>query len=699
MARKRASSSSSEAALPDVESAENAATPQTTSERLQPCFQVAKAPGRAVEQAGSSSTTSTRIQLGSLQHNRAGKQHTGTQQPSIHPALKLDGLAETGIPHSPSVIRCGLLLTESPQLVVEDSSSAVAKTPTQLQAKPQLLSSARARRRNGRSHTEHVAIDVTFDEIEAELPGHETTSTQVVPDLVLTLDNELESVNPALDAGAPVFIPRTRFGTATTSSTEHGIGLEPRWSSVDSTHSSLNLRIRSSSERNSDFRFSSRHVTQGASGSSTDDTYLHHEVENVHRRHRRRSRTTDQNTGIRNISANLDRYPLLRPPTIPDQRPSSRLGARNITPAHSVRLVSPSALHVRVMTGMSQSEHRTDPASAANTLAGDSTYLRTQSSAMLANSRSTPNLPHQFISPGRIYSRGSSLSWSRSSSRLGDSSRVPSMVSAASGISGDPRVSRQSSREGLDAAAEFLRMRNSPLDDLTERLSRLSSSRPRSVGRSWERPPRNQPRVSLLTGDPFPPAQITMRPDPPVSTEGRTEAETIVEDLVGLSLALPPSSSLPSTPPASLSTPPTKHKAEKVATKCPAHNDEAHGYTSPPSCIKRKPVPTTTKTPKVTVYDDSKPSHTQPQTPADVLGSTRRAKARSETAVQQSPTATRHVKIAMPPVIPERHPHRYTYPPGCDSRWCGHIKRCSGVASICAVDNAQEKASSTYRRA
>ena len=80
--------------------------------------------------------------------------------------------------------------------------------------------------------------------------------------------------------------------------------------------------------------------------------------------------------------------------------------------------------------------------------------------------------------------RGSSLPWNRIDSHAPGSTRVPSMVSAASGISGGQPISRQSSREALDAAAEFLRMRNSPLDDLTEQFSRLASSRPRSVGRS-----------------------------------------------------------------------------------------------------------------------------------------------------------------------------------------------------------------------
>ncbi|KAK6390488.1 hypothetical protein LTR65_005612 [Meristemomyces frigidus] len=60
--------------------------------------------------------------------------------------------------------------------------------------------------------------------------------------------------------------------------------------------------------------------------------------------------------------------------------------------------------------------------------------------------------------------------------------RVPSIVSAASGASSissnDPSFTGTLS----DAATEFLRMRNSPLDDLTERLSRLSASRPRSTG-------------------------------------------------------------------------------------------------------------------------------------------------------------------------------------------------------------------------
>ena len=64
----------------------------------------------------------------------------------------------------------------------------------------------------------------------------------------------------------------------------------------------------------------------------------------------------------------------------------------------------------------------------------------------------------------------------------------------------------------------------------------------------------------------------------------------------------------------------------------------------------------------MTVYDDKKPPHTQHQTPAAIRGSKRRAKTRSDTSTSQQPIFVGQTMMHSPPPIPERHPHRNTYP-------------------------------------
>ncbi|KAK5175865.1 uncharacterized protein LTR77_001005 [Saxophila tyrrhenica] len=682
-ARKRAASSSSGHAAHDDHTAERAGTYHAAN-----CTEPREG------------TLAWTDQQGDRPHTAGIIGPTEMQQPPQPSLPNIDGAADLRAPHSPPVVRCGLLLasSSSPHAAVDGPNNPVDQTPIHREIKPHLLSSARARRRNGRTQTDQIPIDSPVEEEEAAHPSQIVASALAIPDLVLHSGIESSPTNPALDRGAPVFVPQTRFARATRPRAEvsGGLRLEPRWSSVDSTHSSLELRIRSSSERNSDLPPGSRHVARVPSESSLDNTLLSNDVENFSRRQRRRSRTTEHNGNAMIQPANLERYPLLRPPVA--HRQSSRITTRNITP--HVRLVSPSMTQLRVVTGTSLGEQssrvRDGPPDADASSWEGRTLLRPLSPATLSNSQSTPHFSQQSIHPGRIYSRGSSLSWSRSASREGRVDQVPSTAgAAASSFSGERKTSRQSSKEGLDAAAEFLRMRNSPLDDLTERLSRLSSSRPRSVGRSWVEAPRGRPRVSLLTGDPFRPEpiprpattdpRVSQRPEPnAVSPSNRTEApsetNTMVEDLVALSLALPPSSSLPSTP-AVPSSPPCPSATQRSIHPTSSPDPGRQGYSSPPSCIKRKPVPSGPKTPKVTVYDDSKPPNTQPQTPADVGRSTRRVKARSETAVQQSPIVVRHVKISTPPVIPERYPHRYTYPPGAAQGYAGPAGNAAGPSA------------------
>ncbi|KAI7254505.1 hypothetical protein KC343_g5412 [Hortaea werneckii] len=192
-------------------------------------------------------------------------------------------------------------------------------------------------------------------------------------------------------------------------------------------------------------------------------------------------------------------------------------------------------------------------------------------------------------------------------------------------------------------------MRRSPLDELTETLSRLSAARPRSVGRSWERPPNSRPKISLLSGDLFrqdsspglhtsplqSTTQQTLSSEPTqvmrmqIAAQVPPEEPLSLDDLAVLprvhsphSSPIPvPSPELPSTPPrpsANLSSP-----RRPLNQRSPAKAKEA---LTPGSAIRRKPVPSAGATPKVKVYNDSEPPNTQPQTPADVLRTARKSR-------------------------------------------------------------------------
>ena len=581
----------------------------------------------------------------------------------------LDGIASVQHRPAPVEVHCSVPWTPRGNELLGEIRSDAYPATRQPPTEPPLLASARARRRQARSQDIHMFRDDDNNQ-QRVLRAYGVSlneGTEVVPpipELILPPDQSRHPHDPALDPGAPVFIPRTRFGTAAGSSESTQLQL----GATDTT----NLRIRSSSEQNADLPTRRVHRSQRRDitfGSVVDD-----ELDGIERRLRRRSRTADQNIALSHVTPTIERYPLMRSALDDYARPYSGSlthdGLIYVPVDHRDQALS-SQHDSRISSTQEQSRLRVrNELTVGNNARGeDGSSTRSVSPAIPMGSRSTPNLLEYRGPTPRFTVRGSSLPWNRVDPCTPNYSRVPSMVSAASGISGGQEASRQSSIEGLlDAATEFLRMRNSPLDDLTERLSRMAPSRPRSVGRSWERPPR--PRVSLLAGDPF-------RPDPPSDSASSTymtviepalpailpinaeEPDAAPEDIVALSLALPPSSPFPSSSHLLPSTP-SLHFSEPRSPQSVV--DDAHAATSPESSIKRKPVPSSTTTPKVPVYDDSKVPDMQPQTPADVCGSKRRAKTRSDTAMQQAPIFVGRTMIRSPPAIPERHPHRNTYP-------------------------------------
>ncbi|KXL42606.1 MAG: hypothetical protein FE78DRAFT_34283 [Acidomyces sp. 'richmondensis'] len=355
-----------------------------------------------------------------------------------------------------------------------------------------------------------------------------------------------------LNPDAPVFIPRTRYGAT-----------------LESRHSSSSLRIRSSAERNIESAGSARLSLR---------------------------RSNER------IAAELLRPGLMRFPVFGELGSGSG-GSHRAAGPNRVR-GPPTPPHHPVQTirndGVAESGESSSDSHRPNTTITTITDAATETAAATAVA-----IPPRTIS--LAYRPASGMN-----TRIASTVVLTPFSSTITRSTSGEEASAASAPAAIapDAATpESLLMRNSPLDELAERLSRV---RPRSVGRSWERPPPppGNRTSALLAGELF--RVETPPPPPPPPPQGPVEPS--------------PSSSL---------------------------LGGAGGVSSP---IKRKPVPMTT--PKVQVYDDSLPPATQPWTPADLRGA-RRARGRSDTIYHAPLLHNSSRDVASPP---ERHPHRHTYP-------------------------------------
>lgn len=226
------------------------------------------------------------------------------------------------------------------------------------------------------------------------------------------------------------------------------------------------------------------------------------------------------------------------------------------------------------------------------------------------------------------------------------SSRIPSIISAASGIS--------SLSISDDAAAEFLRFRSSPLDNLTAELSRLSTA----LG------PASKPaekRVSLLNGNPFGSNSAIIHqelPDPELPSDPRTASGEVVSPRL---LASPSHIPLP-IPPMQPSTPIQHPTASPATAASPPCRSTIRIVNAADSTSPLAPPTAISVTPKMPVYNDATPARLQPQTPADMARLSRRARNRSDSSAHREAFCVGLVLVAPCPAIPERRAYRNTYP-------------------------------------
>jgi len=223
------------------------------------------------------------------------------------------------------------------------------------------------------------------------------------------------------------------------------------------------------------------------------------------------------------------------------------------------------------------------------------------------------------------------------------SSRIPSIVSAASGIS--------SLSISNDAAAEFLRFRSSPLDGLTAELSRLSTA----LG------PATKPmekRVSLLNGSPFESNSATIQDELPL-TELPSGPHTTSRDVVSPRLLASPSHSTLPSPPMQPSTPLPHANASPASAASQPRRSTIRLVNATPSI---SPPAAPAATPRMPVYNDATPARLQPQTPADIARPSRRNRNRSDSSVHREAFCVGQVLVAPRPAVPERRAYRNTYP-------------------------------------
>lgn len=496
----------------------------------------------------------------------------------------------------------------------------------------------------------------TFLQPASRVTARHSSSHSVFP--AATIPVPLPSLNP----GAPAFIPRTRFGSGTRGSEENtsrSVRI-PRQSGpgvrILSTQSSSNLRIRSSFERNSQHTYRRRDshrtsIPNVPAGQTSQP------------QHRRRGHTSDQNAALPTISAVGERYPALRPPTsIPAPRRNSGAYRQVVVQRRSSRQdLTNQPRAVSPVFPIHEQRHASSQSKTSSLAISDEpNSARGSSAARSTNSRSTPNF-FGPVSPGPlIHSRGSSLSWERYASRRTSGYRIPSVVSAASGISGSSDGGAHQLRH-LPFEGSTL-SRGSPLDELMLDFSQFNlhlDDKPTSVGRM-----EGQSRTSLLSGNIF--QQDTSHRRSDIQQQigiGRHPLKAIndssfsEEDAVALSLALPSPKDLSSSPTVTSPKGPSLTVAQ-VSEKATPQSSAAQSPYSVSSII---PEELAIATPRVHVYNDRMSPRTQPQTPADISKSTKQRHTRATTMSQEEVGAVAGGLFS--PVIPERRSHRpYTYP-------------------------------------
>ncbi|KAM0718447.1 hypothetical protein Q7P37_005517 [Cladosporium fusiforme] len=494
---------------------------------------------------------------------------------------------------------------------------------------------------------------------------------RAAPPRVVVLDDRDTGTAHIFDPGALPFTPRVRFGSTTVLSDaeQPNPALSPRSNEPA-------LRVQSPSQENSNSRRES-HAQSRPERSQTHNRTSTLPAEPYPRRPRSnaivsRPRRPSENTSLPLPSPNLDRYPLLLPNggSGGSGRNAFDRGSRVSSREHESRNTSPRQAQQQDLSSGAAHIPHTPPA--------DMNLLHPSSPITSTSNHSSPDLGLPKATP-IVYKRNSSLLWAENSPQPSESSRVPSIVSAASGISSifvsdHPYAAQHCSPQTTDAAAEFLKSRPSPLDGLTAELSRLSTalnSHATSLGENIEAPESTR-RVRLLSGTIFDRNHGSYEKEHEPKFEDYIDLSPMscIHDREASSMRLfaSPSRMTMTGLPIQPSTP-NLHSTEPSfqGGVSPQHPpSQPHTATLDTTMpVSKTPI---TATPKVSVYNDATPSHLQPQTPADLHRTNRRARNRSDSSVHRQAFCVGLILVASRPKIPERRAYRNTYPTNAPGR-------------------------------
>lgn len=479
-----------------------------------------------------------------------------------------------------------------------------------------------------------------------------------------------------LDPVAPVFTPRVRFGSTTVvRNPDPAVQCQPPRNS-DSDRS---LRLQTPSEQNAGPQ---RHHAPQESHEPPQITPRANTSTATQRLRRPRSnavtsrpRRLSENSTVLDSRPNLERYPLL--PTTNAGRSSRNAFDRGNRHSSQASVPQPQSID--------ETNREFDRAEAAH----QSPSARTE--AILPPSTSPGLQPVTTPEGGSCtspraspiaHNRRSFLPWRNLPLDLPETNRLSSSVNFATRIPNLELPSKSSSCQlpytlPIDAAAEFLKFRSSPLDGLTAELSRLSTvlgppGNSFSVGQT---PNKQRNRIRLLSGDLLHGGDVkehhTTNSDLESFVDSQTSFACLIEQSEPpLSRLLASPSRMTLTKPAPAPTTPSQPRDESPATPNPpsqnftAHSSKVTFETTSPSRPQHLPP---TATPKVPIYNDATPAHLQPQTPADVHRSSRRSRNRSDSSVHRETFCVGQVLVAPRPVITERSAYRNTYPTNAPS--------------------------------
>lgn len=475
-----------------------------------------------------------------------------------------------------------------------------------------------------------------------------------------------------LDPVAPVFTPRVRFGSTTVvRNPDPAVECQP----PQNSDSDRSLRLQTPSEQNAGPQ---RHHAPQESHEPPQIPPRANTSAATQRQRRPRSnavtsrpRRLSENNTVPDSRPNLERYPLLLPTTNAGRSSRNAFDRGN---RHSSQASVPQPQPI------DEAHREIDRAEAAH----QSPRARTE--AILPPSTSPRLQPvttpegGSCISPRAspiVHNYSSSLPWRNLSLDLPETNRLSSSVNLATKTPNLELPSESSSCQRpytlpIDAAAEFLKFRSSPLDGLTAELSRLSTvlGPPGNSSSVGQTPNKQRNRIRLLSGDLLHGGDVKAHHTRNSGLESFVDSQTSFTSLIEQSepslsrlLASPSRMTLtkPAPAPTTLSQP---RDPLPASPKLPSHHSTNHSSkvtfeTASPSRPQHLP---TTATPRLSVYNDTTPAHLQPQTPADIHRSSRRSRNRSDSSVHRETFCVGQVLVAPRPAIPERSAYRNTYP-------------------------------------